>query len=50
MTKTGDLWILGSHRLICGSATDEKTVEKLMQGEKADLVNTDPPYGVIYES
>lgn len=50
MCKAGDLWNLGPHRLICGSATDEKTVERLMQGEKADLVNTDPPYGVSYES
>lgn len=50
MSKAGDLWQLGNHRLICGSATDEKTVERLMNGEKADLVNTDPPYGVSYES
>lgn len=50
MCKAGDLWCLGQHRLICGSATDEKTVECLMAGEKADLVNTDPPYGVSYES
>lgn len=50
MTKAGDLWMLGSHRLICGSCTDEKTVERVMQGEKADMVNTDPPYGVSYES
>ena len=50
MAKAGDLWLLGPHRLICGSATDEKTIEQLMNGEKADLVNTDPPYGVSYES
>ena len=50
MSKAGDLWCLGQHRLICGSATDEKTVDRLMQGEKADLVNTDPPYGVSYET
>ncbi|MCD8308906.1 MAG: site-specific DNA-methyltransferase [Clostridia bacterium] len=50
MSQAGDLWLLGQHRLICGSATDEKTVERLMNGEKADLVNTDPPYGVSYES
>lgn len=50
MTKAGDLWMLGSHRLVCGSCTDEKTVERVMQGEKADMVNTDPPYGVSYES
>ena len=50
MSRAGDLWLLGNHRLICGSATDEKTVDRLMQGEKADLVNTDPPYGVSYET
>lgn len=50
MTHAGDLWKLGPHRLICGSATDDKTVDRLMDGEKADLVNTDPPYGVSYES
>lgn len=50
MSKAGDLWKLGVHRLICGSATDKKTVERLMNGEKADLINTDPPYGVSYKT
>ena len=44
--KTGDLWQLGSHKLLCGDATKREDVEKLMGGEKADLVFTDPPYGL----
>lgn len=48
MSKPGDLWLLGPHRLICGDATDEKTIERLMDGEKAVMVHTDPPYGVSY--
>lgn len=47
--KLGDIWQLGSHRLMCGDSTDKATVEKLMNGEKADMVFTDPPYGVSYE-
>lgn len=50
MSKPGDLWILGPHRLICGDATDEATIERLMDGEKAHMVHTDPPYGVSYET
>ncbi len=42
----GDLWILGEHRLVCGDVTNEGDVDKLMDGEKADFVFTDPPYGV----
>lgn len=49
-TKPGDMWILGNHRLICGDSTDEEVIERLMQGEKAQLVFTDPPYGVSYEA
>lgn len=49
-TQTGDLWILGNHRLLCGDVTDEAAVERLMRGERAELVNTDPPYGVSYVS
>lgn len=45
-TGLGDLWILGSHRLLCGDATKIDDVEKLMNGEKADMVFTDPPYGM----
>lgn len=45
-TKTGDLWILGSHRLLCGDSTNIQHVERLMDGKKADMVFTDPPYGL----
>ena len=44
--RKGDLWKLGNHRLFCGDATVITDVEKLMAGEKADMVFTDPPYGV----
>ena len=50
MSKPGDLWLLGPHRLICGDATDEPTIDRLMDGEKAAMVHTDPPYGVSYET
>lgn len=46
--KLGDLWILGSHRLICGDSTDPAVIDRLMDGVKADLVVTDPPYNVNY--
>jgi len=49
ITKPGDLWILGSHRLLCGDSTNIQHVERLMDGKKADMVFTDPPYGVNYE-
>lgn len=48
-TKRGDVWLLGNHRLMCGDSTMIDDVEKLMNGEKADMVFTDPPYGVKYE-
>jgi len=44
--KTGDIWILGNHRLLCGDATKKEDVERLMDGQKADMVYTDPPYGM----
>lgn len=43
--KPGDLWQLGNHRLLCGDSTNVQHVERLMGGEKADMVFTDPPYG-----
>lgn len=48
-TKPGDLYQLGRHRLLCGDSTNIQHVERLMAGEKAKLVFTDPPYGVDYE-
>jgi DNA modification methylase len=45
VTKPGDLWILGDHRLLCGDSTDVLTVERLMNGQKAQTFFTDPPYG-----
>ncbi len=49
ITKPGDIWILGKHRLMCGDSTSVDAVDKLMQGQKADMVFTDPPYGVDYK-
>ena len=49
VSASGDLWVLGSHRLLCGDATIRADVERLIGGETADLVFTDPPYNVDYE-
>lgn len=48
ITKPGDLWLLGDHRLLCGDSTKAEDVERLMAGAKADMVLSDPPYGVSY--
>jgi len=48
ITKEGDLYILGNHRLLCGDSTNIQQVEKLMDGNKADMVFTDPPYNVAF--
>lgn len=46
--RPGDLWHLGRHRLLCGSATNEADVSRLMGSERANLIHTDPPYGISY--
>jgi DNA modification methylase len=49
ITKPGDVWLLGRHKLLCGDATNIKDVLNLMDGSKANLCVTDPPYNVDYE-
>lgn len=46
ITKPGDLWTLGDHRLLCGDSTKAEDVERLMAGESYELLMTDPPYGI----
>lgn len=46
ITKLGDLWLLGDHRLLCGDSTKAEDVERLMAEDKADCIVTDPPYGI----
>lgn len=48
--ERGDVWTVGRHRLMCGDATVEEDVLKLMDGKKANLILTDPPYGVSFQS
>ncbi|NRT34024.1 DNA modification methylase [Clostridium beijerinckii] len=48
-SKKGDIWLLGKNRLMCGDSTVKEDIEKLMNGQKAKLVFTDPPYNVNYE-
>ena len=48
--KLGDMYQLGAHRLICGDCTDTETIDRLMNGQKADMVFTDPPYGMKKEN
>lgn len=50
VTVLGDIWQLGDHRLMCGDSTSIDAVEKLLDGQKAQMVHTDPPYGVEYQS
>lgn len=49
ISQQGDIWLLGRHRLVCGDSTLSQTYDKLMDGKKANLVVTDPPYNVSYE-
>jgi len=49
-SKLGDLYELGEHRVLCGDSTKVEDVERLMDGKKADMVFTDPPYGVSFQS
>ena len=49
LSKPGDLWLLGNHRLVCGDSTKPETYTLLMDGKSANLVVTDPPYNVNYE-
>jgi DNA modification methylase len=49
ITKPGDVWLLGKHRLMCGDSTSLTEVERLMDGKKADMVFTDPPYNIGYQ-
>lgn len=49
ITKLGNVWILGNHRLLCGDSTNKENVDKLMNNNLADFILTDPPYNVDYE-
>lgn len=49
VTKLGDIWTLGEHRLMCGDSTSSEDVSKLMEDKKVDMILTDPPYNVDYE-
>lgn len=49
VTRLGDVWIMGKHRLLCGDSTSIDAVETLLAGSEADMIFTDPPYGMSYE-
>jgi len=48
ISRLGDVWLLGGHRVLCGDATDAKSYEQLLQGNEVDMTVTDPPYNVNY--
>lgn len=50
VSKKGDIFKLGNHILMCGDSTNNEDVKKLMNGDKADMIFTDPPYNVDYRS
>jgi DNA modification methylase len=50
VTNTGDMWIMGNHRIICGSSADRNIVNKVLDGDEVDMLLTDPPYGVDYSA
>jgi len=50
ITKPGDIWILGKHRLMCGDSTSVDAVDKLLNGVKPDMIYTDPPYGMFLDT
>ena len=49
ISQSGDLWICGPHRVLCGDATRREDLDRLLRGDRADLVFTDPPYNVAYQ-
>jgi len=50
VSKLGDVWLLGNHRLMCSDSTNAAAVDVLMEGKKPDMIFTDPPYGIAYSS
>ena len=48
ISKLGDVWLLGKHRIMCGDSTDAGSVALLLNGRKAALMQNDPPYGIAY--
>jgi len=50
VTRPGDIWLLGKHRLLCGDAVNEADVQRLMDCQTADMIFTDPPYNVNYRN
>ena len=49
VSRLGDVWLLGKHRVLCGSATEAGDVQRLLAGSRPTLMVTDPPYGVNYD-